>query len=67
METTTAETGFIELLISVPGCIIPNEDRVAVVSPFIESSVNEVFVNTGDEVKKDDLLVCLISPEIGAA
>jgi len=63
----TAETRLmpLELTISVPGQIVPNQNMVAVVSPFIESSINEVFVNVGDRVEKKDVLVCLTSPEIG--
>jgi len=65
IETAIAEYRPVELSINVPGEIIPNQNSVAVVSPFIESSVDCVFVNIGDRVKKDDLLVCLASPEIG--
>lgn len=65
LETVSAEITAIELLVSSPGQIIPNENQVAIISPFIESSVNCVFVNIGDKVKKGDLLTCLASPEIG--
>ncbi len=65
LETVSAEIAPIELLISAPGQIIPNENQVAIISPFIESSVNSVFVNIGEPVKKGDLLTCLASPEIG--
>lgn len=65
LETVSAEIAPIELLISAPGQIIPNQNQVAIISPFIESSVNCVFVNIGQQVKKGDLLTCLASPEIG--
>ncbi|MCK4816283.1 efflux RND transporter periplasmic adaptor subunit, partial [bacterium] len=65
LETTEAFLRSLELTISVPGRIVPNQNQIAVVSPFIESSVNEVFVNIGDEVESNEMLLCLISPEIG--
>ena len=65
IETVKATVKSIEQILSVPGKIMPNPDHVAVISPFIESSVNRVFVNTGQRVQKGDLLVCLSSPEIG--
>lgn len=65
LETALAREMPIELLISVPGQIIPNQNQVALISPFIESSINCVFVNIGDRIKEGDLLVCLTSPQIG--
>jgi len=65
LQTTEVKTMPIELVISVPGQIVPNQNQIAVVSPFIESSINCIFVNVGDRVKKGELLVCLSSPEIG--
>jgi cobalt-zinc-cadmium efflux system membrane fusion protein len=65
LETAPAREMPIELLISVPGQIIPNQNQVALISPFIESSINCVFVNIGDRIQEGDLLVCLTSPEIG--
>ena len=65
LETAEALLMPLELTISVPGQIVPNQNRVAVVSPFIESSINEVFVNLGDKVESKELLACLTSPEIG--
>ena len=65
LETAESLLMPLELTISVPGQIVPNQNRVAVVSPFIESSINEVFVNIGDKVETNELLVCLTSPEIG--
>ena len=65
LQTAPVKTMPIELVISVPGQIIPNQNQVAVVSPFIESSINCVFVNVGDRVKKGEILACLSSPEIG--
>ena len=65
LQTTAVKTMPLELVISVPGQIVPNQNQVAVVSPFIESSINCVFVNVGDRIKKGDMLVCLSSPEIG--
>lgn len=65
LETAVAERRTMNQSISAPGRLVPDPDGVAVVSPFIESSVNSVFVTLGDQVKKGDLLVCLTSPEIG--
>ena len=65
LETTEAFLRSLELTISVPGLIVPNQNQIAVVSPFIESSINEVFVNIGDKVESNEMLLCLISPEIG--
>jgi len=65
LETVSAKEMPIELIVSVPGQIIPNQNQVAVVSPFIESSINCLFANIGDKVNVGDPLVCLTSPEIG--
>ncbi|MFC1725146.1 efflux RND transporter periplasmic adaptor subunit [candidate division KSB1 bacterium] len=65
LQTASTEFRSIELIISIPGNIIPNPNQTAVISPFIESGVNCVFVNVGDRVKTGDMLVCLTSPEIG--
>lgn len=65
LETAVVERMDLERVISVPGQIIPNQNQIAVVSPFIESSVNCVFVNVGDSVHEGEELVCLTSPEIG--
>ena len=65
LQTSVAINKPIELLISVPGKIVPNQNQVAIISPFIESSVNCVFKNIGDKVKKGDMLACLSSPEVG--
>ena len=65
LETAEAFLRPLELTISVPGRIVPNQNQIAVVSPFIESSINEVFVNIGDKVESNKMLLCLTSPEIG--
>lgn len=65
LKVEPAKTMSIDLLVSVPGQIIPNQNQVAVITPFIESSVNCIFVNIGDWVNEGDLLLCLTSPEIG--
>ena len=65
LETVTAVLQPMELTLDVPGTIIPHPDKAAVISPFIESSINNVFVNAGDMVRAGDLMVCLTSPEIG--
>ncbi len=65
LETAEAFLRPLELTISVPGQIVPNQNQVAIISPFIESSINEVFVNIGDKVESNKMLLCLTSPEIG--
>ncbi|MBN1294040.1 MAG: efflux RND transporter periplasmic adaptor subunit, partial [Candidatus Latescibacteria bacterium] len=65
LKTVEASLKPLDKTISVPGEIIPNQNQVAVVSPFIESSVNEIFVNVGDRVDTGTILVCITSPEIG--
>jgi cobalt-zinc-cadmium efflux system membrane fusion protein len=65
LETASVKRMPIERLISVPGQIIPDPNQMAIISPFIEASVNCVFVNLGDRVTAGDELVCLTSPEIG--
>ena len=65
LQTVEVKRRTVEMAVQVPGEIIPNQNEIAVVSPFIESSINCVFVNIGDRIKQGDLLVCLASPEIG--
>ena len=65
LETTVARIDTIERLVSVPGQIVPDQNAVAIVSPFIEGSINCAFVNLGDRVNIGDELVCLTSPQIG--
>ncbi len=65
LKTVRIERRNLELVHKVPGRLVPDQNNVAVISPFIESNVNEIFVNIGDRVKKGDLLVCLESPDIG--
>jgi len=65
LKTAAAGVRTIEVSLSVPGRIVPDPNRVAVVSPLIESSVNRVFANVGDRIARGDVLACLISPQIG--
>lgn len=65
LHTAAVERRAVEMIVSVPGEIIPDQNQIAVVSPFIESSINCVFVNIGDRIKQGDMLACLASPEIG--
>jgi cobalt-zinc-cadmium efflux system membrane fusion protein len=65
LETVTVQKINMEQTISVPGQIVPDQNEVALVSPFIESSINCVFVNLGERVSAGDELACLTSPEIG--
>jgi cobalt-zinc-cadmium efflux system membrane fusion protein len=65
LKTVPVRHMSVNAVLQAPAQITPNENRVATVSPFIESSVNFVPVNIGDKVRKGDLLVCLVSPEIG--
>ena len=65
LETATVMRRDLERVITVPGQIIPNQNQIAIVSPFIEASINCAFVNVGDRVKEGDELACLTSPEIG--
>jgi len=66
LKTADVEKRQIEELISVPGRIIPNADKIAILNPLIESSVNCVMAKIGDRVHKGDELICLISPRIGS-
>ena len=65
LETVEAAIMPMERQVAVPGQIIPDRNRVAVVSPFISASVNCMFAKIGDRVNEGDELVCLTSPEIG--
>lgn len=65
LETARVERMELERVITVPGQIIPNQNQIAIVSPFIEASINCAFVNVGDRVNEGDELACLTSPEIG--
>jgi len=65
LKTFVASEMPIELILEVPGKIIPNENQIAEVSPFIEASVNKILVNIGDRVEAGEDLACLICPEIG--
>jgi len=65
LKTAPVRRMTINETLAAPAQITPNENRIATVSSFIESSINSVLVNIGDKVEKGDLLVCLVSPEIG--
>ncbi|MBN2415982.1 efflux RND transporter periplasmic adaptor subunit [bacterium] len=52
-------------IVTVPGVIVPDADRIAVVTPLIEAGVNCVMAAIGDRVNRGDELICLSSPEVG--
>ncbi len=65
LATAKVEYRHLDIVVTVPGRIVPNRNKVAEISPFIESSVNRVFVEIGDRVREGDVLVCLTSPDVG--
>ena len=65
LETAQANLMQLNETLNVPGKIIPVPDAQAMLSPFIEASVNAVFGVVGDRVRAGDVLACLTSPEIG--
>jgi len=65
LETAEARIMPLHETLNVPGKIIPVPDAQAMLSPFIEASVNAVFGVVGDRVRAGDVLACLTSPEIG--
>lgn len=65
LKTAAAQRINLEEVLKVPGKIIPDQNQIAVVSPFLESSINCVIAEIGNWVTKGDELICLSSPEIG--
>lgn len=53
--------------VELTGKISLNEDRVAHIFPLVQGRVDEVKIQLGDRVKKDDLLVVVQSREVGQA
>jgi len=65
LKTVRARRRDLEEILKVPGKIIPDQNKIADVSPFLESSINCVMAEIGDWVSQGDELICLSSPEIG--
>lgn len=65
LRTEQARLQSMRELVSVPGTIVPDADRIAVINPLIEASVNCVMATIGDRVEKGAELICLTSPEVG--
>ncbi|MFO7890880.1 MAG: efflux RND transporter periplasmic adaptor subunit [bacterium] len=65
LKTAEAQRIDLEEILKVPGKIVPDQNQIAVVSPFLESSINCVMAEIGDWVAQGDELICLSSPEIG--
>ncbi|MDW7679690.1 MAG: efflux RND transporter periplasmic adaptor subunit [bacterium] len=65
LKTVEVKRMPLELMITAPGKLIANPDKFAIISPFVNASINCVFKNIGDQVQQGELLVCLSSPEVG--
>ena len=61
-----AKVGRLQRSLSLPGKIEVNNDRVFRVFPAAGGIISEVYVQAGDQVKKDQVLATVQSPDIAA-
>ncbi len=64
LEMSRATAGRVDEIMTLPGEVAFDADRVAHVTPRSEGSVREVKVDLGDTVKKGDVLAILDSREV---
>ncbi len=65
IELQPVKRGSFAQPVQLTGKIALNEDHVAHIFPLVEGRVDEVKIQFGDKVKKDDLLVVVQSREVG--
>ena len=63
----TAGAGTLEKVLTLPGEIILNDDRVALVTPYVSGHVKEIRKRQGDPVKKGEVMAVLESRELADA
>lgn len=63
IELATASEGTIEVYISLPGEIQPNDDRLAHIVPRYAGIVVDVRANIGDQVRQGDVLAIVESDD----
>ena len=62
-----AGSGNLETLLTLPGEIVLNDDRVALVTPYVSGYVKEIRKRRGDPVKKGEVMAVLESRELADA
>ena len=62
-----AGPGKLETVVTLPGEIILNDDRVALVTPYVPGYVREIRKRRGDPVQKGEVMAVLESPELADA
>ena len=62
-----AGPGKLETVVTLPGEIILNDDRVALVTPYVPGYVREIRKRRGDSVQKGEVMAVLESPELADA
>ena len=67
IKVAKAEIRDISDVITAPGKIAADQNRIAVIGPIFEGRIYKIFVNPGDWVKKGAPLVILESPEVATA
>ena len=65
--TAKAGPGTLETVLTLPGEIILNDDRVAMVTPYVSGHVKEIRKRQGDPVFKGEVMAVLESRELADA
>ncbi|MBT3256009.1 MAG: efflux RND transporter periplasmic adaptor subunit [Deltaproteobacteria bacterium] len=65
--TAKAGPGTLETVLTLPGEIILNDDRVAMVTPYVSGHVKEIRKRQGDSVRKGEVMAVLESRELADA
>lgn len=65
LQTEKVRVESIELTKQLPARIIADPNKKALISTFIEASINDIEANIGDTIRKGEMLACVTSPQIG--
>jgi len=65
--TAKAGPGTLETVLTLPGEIILNDDRVALVTPYVSGHVKDIRKRQGDPVRKGEVMAILESRELADA
>jgi membrane fusion protein, heavy metal efflux system len=65
--TAKAGPGTLETVLTLPGEIILNDDRVAMVTPYVSGHVKKIRKRQGDPVRKGEVMAVLESRELADA